>query len=61
MWVLGFPSDLDEDGNALPVGEMGAKSTHGTPFGGISLEEKQHYSHRHRALSGLISHLDSLG
>ena len=56
-----IPSDLDEDGNALQVGEMGAKSTHGTPFGGISLEEKQNYSHRHRALSGLITHFDSLG
>ena len=56
-----IPYDLDEEGNALPVGEMGVKSTHGTPFGGISLEEKQNYSHRHRALSGLIQHLDSLG
>ena len=56
-----IPSDLDEEGDALPVGEMGAKSTHGIPFGGISLEEKQNYSHRHRALSGLISHFDSLG
>ena len=56
-----IPADLDADGNALPIGEMGIKSTHGTPFGGISLEEKQYYSHRHRALSGLISNLVSLG
>ena len=56
-----IPTDLDEDGNALPIGEMGAKSTHGKPFGGISLEDKQNYSHRHRALEGLLSNLDMLG
>ena len=55
------PADLDEEGKALPVGEIGVKSTHGTPFGGIPLEEKQNYSHRHRALKGILSHLDSLG
>ena len=56
-----IPTDLDEDGNALPIGEMGAKSTHGKPFGGIPLDEKQNYSHRHRALEGLLSNLDMLG
>ena len=56
-----IPTDLDEDGNALPIGKMGAKSTHGKPFGGISLEDKQNYSHRHRALEGLLSNLDMLG
>ena len=56
-----IPADLDADGEALPVGEMGDKSTHGTPFGGISMEEKQHYSHRRRALSSLLSHLDIRG
>ena len=56
-----IPADLDEDGDALPIGTMGAKSTHGKPFGGISLEEKQHYSHRHRALQSLLSNLDRLG
>ncbi len=64
--VFGFdpifiPADLDADGEALPVGEMGDRSTHGTPFGGISMEEKQHYSHRRRALSSLLSHLDIRG
>ena len=56
-----IPADLDVKGEPLPVGEMGVKSTHGVPFGGISLQEKQNYSHRHRALKGIISHLDSLG
>ena len=56
-----IPSDLDELGNALPVGEIGVKSTHGTPFGGISLEEKQLFSHRRRALSSLLEHFDILG
>jgi len=56
-----IPADLDNDGNALPIGEIGVKSTHGKPFGGISLDEKQQYSHRHRALKGLLSNLDSLG
>ena len=44
-----IPADLDVKGEPLPVGEMGVKSTHGVPFGGISLQEKQNYSHRHRA------------
>ena len=34
-----IPSDLDEDGNALPVGEMGAKSTHGTPLAAFHLKK----------------------
>lgn len=56
-----IPTDLDYDGNALPIGSIGERSTHGTPFGGISLEEKQYYSHRRRALTSLISNLDILG
>ena len=40
-----IPADLDEEGNPLPVGEIGVKSTHGKPFGAIPLEEKQQYSH----------------
>jgi XTP/dITP diphosphohydrolase len=56
-----IPADLDGDGDALEVGQMGATSTHGTPFGGISLEEKQLYSHRRRALSSLLSNLGRLG
>ena len=56
-----IPADLDEDGNALPVGEIGSTSTHGATFGQISLDQKQLYSHRRRALSSLISKLDRLG
>ena len=56
-----IPADLDEDGNSLAIGEIGAKSTHGKPFGGIPLAEKQQYSHRHRALENLLSNLDRLG
>ncbi len=56
-----IPCDLDEEGNALAVGVMGAKSTHGKPFGAILLDQKQQYSHRHRALQGLLSQLDMLG
>tara|TARA_A100001037_G_C14938753_1_gene539515 strand:- start:133 stop:777 length:645 start_codon:yes stop_codon:yes gene_type:complete len=56
-----IPADLDEDGNSLAIGEIGAKSTHGKPFGGIPLVEKQQYSHRHRALENLLSNLDRLG
>ncbi len=56
-----IPADLDEDGKSLAIGEIGAKSTHGKPFGGIPLVEKQQYSHRHRALENLLSNLDRLG
>lgn len=56
-----IPADLDDAGNALEVGEIGVTSTHGTPFGGVSLEEKQLFSHRRRALSSLLSSLDRLG
>jgi len=56
-----IPADLDEDGNSLAIGEIGAKSTHGKPFGGIPLVEKQQYSHRHRALENVLSNLDRLG
>lgn len=56
-----IPTDLDSEGEALPIGAMGDKSTHGTPFGGISMEEKQLYSHRRRALSSLLANLDRLG
>lgn len=56
-----IPADLDQDGNAMPMGESGVKSTHGKTFGAIPLKEKQYYSHRHKALKGLLSNLDSLG
>ena len=53
------PSDLDEDNQPLPAGTYGAVSTHGTTFGGISLEEKQTFSHRSRALEDLLRQLPS--
>ncbi len=56
-----IPADLDDDGNALEIGEIGSVSTHGATFGGVSLDQKQLYSHRRRALTGLINNLDRLG
>ena len=53
-----IPTDLDENGDPVETGEMGVTSTHGNTFGQISLEEKQLYSHRRRAISNLISNLD---
>lgn len=53
------PSDLDEDNQPLPAGTYGAVSTHGKTFGGISLEEKQTFSHRSRALEDLLHQLPS--
>lgn len=47
------PYDLDESHGALQAGEKGEISTHGVPFGGIELEQKQLFSHRRRALSSL--------
>ncbi len=51
------PYDLDEFGIALPAGFSGPTSTHGIPFGGIELEQKQKFSHRQRALSALVEKL----
>tara|TARA_B110000003_G_scaffold276199_1_gene321453 strand:+ start:2860 stop:3516 length:657 start_codon:yes stop_codon:yes gene_type:complete len=53
------PSDLDEEGEPLPPGTYGAVSTHGATFGGISIEEKQKFSHRSRALEDLLRQLPS--
>ncbi|MFQ3317131.1 MAG: XTP/dITP diphosphohydrolase [Candidatus Poseidoniaceae archaeon] len=53
------PNDLDSDGEPLPHGEYGEKSTHGKTFGALSLEEKQAYSHRSRALNDLLRQLPS--
>ena len=55
------PADLDVSGDALEVGEIGSTSTHGQTFASISLEEKQLYSHRSRALASLVTYLDNLG
>ncbi len=56
-----IPADLDLNGNPLEIGELGPKSTHGNTFAAISLEEKQEYSHRRRAISGIIEQFTSLG
>lgn len=53
------PSDLDENNAPLPPGTYGAVSTHGATFGGITLEEKQKFSHRSRALEDLLRQLPS--
>lgn len=53
------PNDLDSFGEPLPPGTYGEKSVHGKTFGGISLEEKQAYSHRSRALNDLLRQLPS--
>ncbi|MDE0857768.1 MAG: hypothetical protein OSA38_04295 [Candidatus Poseidoniaceae archaeon] len=53
------PSDLDDENKPLPPGEYGTVSTHGSTFGGISLEEKQKFSHRSRALEDLLRQLPS--
>ncbi len=53
------PNDLDAFGEPLPPGEYGDKSTHGKTFGALSIEEKQAYSHRSRALNDLLRQLPS--
>ena len=50
-----IPSDLDSLGDALEPGELGEISTHGLPFGTISQEQKNLFSHRARALSSLVA------
>ena len=53
------PNDLDAFGEPLPPGTYGEKSVHGKTFGAISMEEKQAYSHRSRALNDLLRQLPS--
>lgn len=53
------PNDLDSFGEPLPPGEYGDESTHGKTFGALSIEEKQVYSHRSRALNDLLRQLPS--
>ncbi|MDP6869982.1 MAG: non-canonical purine NTP pyrophosphatase [Candidatus Poseidoniaceae archaeon] len=55
------PTDLDVTGESLECGELGETSTHGKTFGEITLEEKQLYSHRRRALSGIIEGFSRIG
>ena len=56
-----IPADLDVDGEAIAVGEIGEVSTHGRTFAAIGLEAKQLYSHRRRSLSNLLKAIDRLG
>ncbi len=53
------PNDLDAFGEPLPPGTYGEKSAHGKTFGAITMEEKQAYSHRSRALNDLLRQLPS--
>ena len=53
------PNDLDAFGEPLPPGTYGEKSVHGKTFAAISMEEKQAYSHRSRALNDLLRQLPS--
>lgn len=53
------PNDLDEYGEPLAQGTYGVNSAHGKTFGAMSLEEKQAYSHRSRALNDLLRQLPS--
>jgi len=52
-----IPRDLDDLGQPLPSGSYGVMSTHGATFGAISLEIKQKFSHRRRALDHLVTQL----
>lgn len=53
------PNDLDAFGEPLPPGTYGEKSVHGKTFADITMEEKQAYSHRSRALNDLLRQLPS--
>jgi XTP/dITP diphosphohydrolase len=49
-----IPCDLDSNGEPLGFGTVGMISTDGIPFGGTSIEVKEKFSHRRRALQALI-------
>ncbi|MBT60516.1 MAG: non-canonical purine NTP pyrophosphatase [Euryarchaeota archaeon] len=53
------PYDLDEFDEPLKPGNYGPISTHGKTFGTISLEEKQKFSHRQKALNDLLHQMPS--
>ena len=52
-----IPSDLDESGEPLSPGTLGAVSTHGQTFGVVGPYTKHQFSHRRRALEDLLSQL----
>lgn len=49
-----IPCDLDSNEKPLAFGTVGMISTDGIPFGGVSIEMKEKFSHRRRALQALI-------
>ncbi len=51
------PADLDESGEPLSPGEMGAVSTHGQTFGVVGPYTKHRFSHRRRAIEDLLRQL----
>ena len=51
------PLNLDDLGNPLDYGKEGVISTNGQTFGEVSLDCKQQFSHRRRALSDLLTKL----
>ena len=54
-----IPYDLDSSKETLSAGEYGKYSTHGVPFGGVSGEIKQIFSHRTKALIDLFNQFPS--
>ncbi|MEC7064652.1 MAG: non-canonical purine NTP pyrophosphatase [Candidatus Thermoplasmatota archaeon] len=54
------PLDLDEHGEALDPGTLGAVSTHGQTFGVVDADTKHRFSHRRRALDDLIGQAQRL-
>ena len=54
------PLDLDEHGEALDPGTLGAVSTHGQTFGVVDVDTKHRFSHRRRALDDLIAQAQHL-
>jgi len=52
-----IPHDLDESGQPLQDGSAGASSTGGLTFGEVDLSVKEGFSHRRRALDGLLDSL----
>jgi len=52
-----IPLDIDKFGNSVEYGISGEVSTDGKTFGEVSLECKQQFSHRRRALSHLLEQL----
>ena len=52
-----IPADLDDSGEPVSPGVLGAVSTHGQTFGVVGPYTKHQFSHRRRALEDLLSQL----